>query len=1198
MKFDEAAVERAMIGFLEEVGWPHVHGNVIAPDGSNPERASYRDTVLAGRLRSAINKLNPHLGKEARQSAFRAASRLNGTSTLARNRTFHRAVTEGVRVESKDSKGRIRGDSARVFDLDNPIKGNDWLAVNQVTVERTGPNGGTRRPDIVLFVNGLPLVMVEVKDPADPTANLKKAYDQLRTYLEEIPDAFDHNELLVVTDGTETSMGTITSEFSRFAAWKTIDGRREQAGAGQMETLVRGALTPARLLDLVSGYMAFEDGHDRTEKKVAAYHQYWAVRKAVESTMEASAKKGDRRAGVVWHTQGSGKSLSMIFYAARLIRDPRFRNPTIVVITDRNDLDGQLFGNFAAVPDLIPAPEQATDRQDLRERLRRASGGVVFTTIQKFSTEKDESDFPTLSDRENIIVIADEAHRSQYELLRHGGFARNIRRAVPNASFIGFTGTPIETGDNITRAVFGDYIDVYDIEQSVTDKNTVPISYEARIAEIDLDARYRPRIDPDFEEVTEAEERGIKKKMESRWSRIEAVVGTDERLAAIAADIVGHFEKRLDAMDGKGMIVAMSRRIAAALYREIVRLRPAWHEDDDRRGAIKVIMTGSASDAAELRPHVRNKRRSEAIQQRLKDPADPLKLVIVRDMWLTGFDCPPLHTLYVDKPMKAHTLMQAIARVNRVFKTKPGGLVVDYIGLGEFLRQAVRDYTDSHGRGEPVIDLAKAVAAFDERLGVCRDILHGYDYSGFIGGNEKAQVRSLVGALDHIEAHQLRDRLLAEVSALLQAFRLAGTDQHVLGLRSEIEFFLAIRGRLLKLTGRQKLTADELNFKVGQIVSRAVVSEGVRDIFEEAGIHHPNLSIVDEKFLQEVRELPERNLAAAALDRLLREEIKVRLRRNVVESARFSERLEATMRRYHNRTIEAAQVVLELIDMARDLQARVERGDGLGLDEDELAFYDAVSDNTSAVEVLGDEVLGRLARELTTTLRRSVTVDWSERESVRAKVRIEVKRLLKRYGYPPDLQESATDLVLRQAEVLGEEWIEAGPADYLLKLVGELEAEPYVRHLPVMTLAAAAGSFLDNRPVEAEGWVAAPGRLRKGMFVAKVEGRSMEPRIMSGSYCVFRGEAGGGPLAGSRQGKIVLAVLHDAADPEDGGAYTIKVYKRLVPLVDDSARAAPIELQPINPAFDAISLVDESGVTVIAEFVRALDGADAVDPLE
>ena len=1195
MKFDEAAVERAMLGFLEEVGWSHLHGNVIAPDGLRPERASYRDVVLVARLKQAIATLNPHLTTDAREAAFRAVLRPPGTTVLARNRAFHRMLADGVRVETKGKDGRVRGDIARLFDLDNPRKGNDWLAVNQFTVERIGPNGGTRRPDIVLFINGLPLAMVEVKDPADSTATLMTAFDQFRTYVDQIPDAFDHNEILVVTDGTETSMGTITSGFSRFAAWKTIDGRKEHAGAGQMETMVRGALTPERLLDLVSAFVAFEDGEEQVEKKIAAYHQYWAVQKAVESTVEASGKRGDHRAGVVWHTQGSGKSLSMIFYTARLIRDPRFRNPTIVVITDRNDLDGQLFGNFASVPDLIPAPEQAADRQDLRERLQRASGGVVFSTIQKFSTEKGEADFPTLSERDNIIVIADEAHRSQYELLKKGGFARNIRRALPNASFIGFTGTPIETGDNITRSVFGDYIDVYDIEQSVEDKNTVPISYEARIADIDLDPKYRPRIDPDFEEVTEAEEATTKQRMESRWSRVEAVVGTDERLSAIAADLVDHFEKRLDAMEGKGMIVAMSRVIAAKLYREITRLRPDWHDEDDRKGVIKVIITGSASDSKDLREHVRNKRRNDDIKARLKKADDPLRLVIVRDMWLTGFDCPPLHTLYVDKPMKGHTLMQAIARVNRVFKTKPGGLVVDYIGLGEFLKQAVRDYTDSHGRGEPVVDLAKAVAAFDERLGICRDILHGFDYSRFMTGGETAKLRALVGALDHIEANDLKDRVISAISGLLQAFRLAGTDQHVLGMRSEVEFFLAIRGRLLKLTGRQKLTADELNFKIGQIVSRAVVSEGVKDIFEEAGIRHPHISIVDERFLKEVRELPERNLAAAALDRLLREEIKIRLRRNVVDSARFSERLDATMRRYHNRTIEAAQVVLELIDMAKELQGRLERGELLGLNEDELAFYDAVSDNESAVQLLGDEVLGRLARELTSTLRRSISVDWAEREPVRAKLRIEVKKLLRKYGYPPDMQEGATDLVLRQAEVIGDEWLATGPAQPMLKLVGEIEAEPYIRHLPVMTLAAAAGHFLENRPIEVEGWTEAPGKLRRGMFIAKVVGRSMEPRIPAGSYCVFRGEEQGGPLAGSRQGKIVLAVLHDAADPEDGGAYTVKVYKRLADRALESDRTEPVELQSINPAFKAIPVSDQSGVTVVAEYLRTLDGTAYTD---
>jgi type I restriction enzyme R subunit len=639
------------------------------------------------------------------------------------------------------------------------------------------------------------------------------------------------------------------------------------------------------------------------------------------------------------------------------------------------------------------------------------------------------------------------------------------------------------------------------------------------------------------------------------------------------------------------MVVCMSRRIAARLYAEIVKLRPDWHDDDDKKGLLKVIITGAASDPPELQPHVRNKRRNQAIQARLKDPADPLRMVIVRDMWLTGFDCPPLHTLYVDKPMKGHTLMQAIARVNRVFGTKPGGLVVDYIGLGEWLKQAVRDYTDSHGRGEPVVDISVAVAAFDERLGICRDMFHGYDYTKFIGGSDAVQLKTLIKGLEFVEVKRLRDRVLATTGALLQAFRLAGTEPDVLAQRDEVAFFLAVRGRLLKLTQRQKLSADELNFKVGQIVSRAVVSGGVKDIFAEAGIRHPNISIVDEEFLAEVRELPEKNLAAAALERLLRDEIKVRLRRSIVDTVKFSERLDATMRKYHNRTIEAAEVVLELIEMAKDLNARVQRGEDLGLNEDELAFYDALSHNESAVEVMGDEVLSKLARELTSTLRRSVSVDWSLRESVRARLRIEVKQLLKKYGYPPDMQDDATKLVLQQAEALGDDWLASGPAQSVLKLVSEAEAEPYVKHLPVMSLAAAAGCFLDNRPILVDGWVEVPGKLGRGMFVARIEGHSMEPRIPAGSYCLFRANPDGGPIAGSRQGKIVLAALHDAADPEDGGAYTVKVYRRLGQRQAGEDAGPRVYLESLNPTFAPIELPPDQDVVVAAKFVRLVEPA-------
>lgn len=1020
-RFVESTVEDALLTWLQkDLGWQYVQGQDIAPDGISPERDSFGVVVLADRLRSALVRLNPELPSAALDDAFRRVTVPSGATMLASNRAFHRMLRDGVPVEYLNQGGRIVGDRALLFDPEK-IEDNDWLAVNQFTVVE---GQHTRRPDVVLFVNGLPLVLIELKNLADENATQRDAYNQIQTYKEQIPSIFLWNSLLVISDGAEAGMGTLTSDLQRFMPWKTVDGSTEIGGFNQLEVLAKGVFERRRFLDIISGFIAFETDGAIAAKKVAAYHQYWAVNKAVEATLHASAPAGDHRIGVVWHTQGSGKSLSMAFYASKIIRHPAMQNPTLVVLTDRNDLDDQLFNAFALASDLLPeAPQQAQSKEDLKRLLQVASGGIIFTTVQKFGRNGPDTS-PLMSDRRNIVVITDEAHRSQYDFV--DGFARNIREALPNASFIGFTGTPIESGDRITRSVFGDYIDIYDIAQAVEDGATVPIYYEGRLAEIELDPTLRPQIDPDFEEVTESEDRDAKKKLQTKWARIEAVVGSEKRLRAIAKDIVDHLEARHRAMAGKVMVVCMSRRICADLYSQITALRPEWHSHSDANGAIKVVITGSASDPGNLRPHIRNKVRNEVIKQRLKDPEDPLQMVIVRDMWLTGFDAPCLHTMYIDKPMKGHSLMQAIARVNRVFKDKPGGLIVDYLGLGEALKLAFHDYTESKGRGEVAIDVGQAVAALQERLEVCQGILHGFDYKGFRSTHATAQLAAMTGAIDFIEGQDDgSERFMAAAGGLLKAFRLAGASQEALVLRDEVAFLLGIRGRLRKLTATQQLSTDEIDFAIGQIVSKAVMSGGVKDIFAEAGIDRPNISLVDDEFLAEVRNMPHRNLAAAALERLLRDEIKIRSKQNVVEARKFSEMLEATMRKYHNRSIEAAQVVLELVEMAKEFRRMAERGVELNLTADELAFYDALVTNESAVRQMGDGTLQAMAREIASTLQNSVTVDWAIKDTVRAALRLKVKGLLRRYKYPPDEQETATQLVLEQAEVLAEHWMPA-----------------------------------------------------------------------------------------------------------------------------------------------------------------------------
>jgi type I restriction enzyme R subunit len=1015
----ESTVEQAALEWLVQDGWDTEHGPSIAPGEHWAERESWDQVVLARRLRDAIDLLNPGVPDSARDEAHRRVLRLDVPDPIGRNRLLHRYLVDGVEVEYAAGDGRIAGERIRLIDFERPLT-NDFLAVNQFTIIEAGEN---RRPDVVLFVNGLPLVLVELKDPTTESADVWSAFNQLQTYKSKIPTVFGYNELLVASNGVEARYGSLTSGREWFMRWRTIDGSSLAPGElAELEVLIRGLLTPDRLLGYLRHFVVFADEPGGVSKKLAGYHQFHAVDRAVETTVVASSPWGDKRAGVVWHTQGSGKSLTMAYFAGRLVLEPALENPTIVVLTDRNDLDDQLFSTFAQCAELLrQEPVQAESSAHLRGLLSVAAGGVVFTTIQKFLPDEGGGRFPLLTDRRNVVVIADEAHRSQYDFIK--GFARNIRDALPNATFIGFTGTPIELADRSTPAVFGDYIDIYDVARAVGDGATVPIYYESRLARLDLPEDQKPRVDAEFEEVTEGEEVTAKERLKSKWAALEALVGTEKRLSLVAADLVEHLERRWEALEGKAMIVAMSRRIAVELYDSLARLRPEWAGATDAEGALKVVMTGSASDPLPWQGHIRNKGRREALARRFRDPDDPFRIVIVRDMWLTGFDAPSLHTMYLDKPMRGHGLMQAIARVNRVFRDKPGGLVVDYLGVADQLKAAMATYAASGGKGTTAIDQEQAVAVFREKYEVAAALFHGFDRSRFFAGTPTERLSVLPAALEFVLAQpEGRERLLASVGALSKAFALAVPHEDALALRDEVAFFQAVRAALPKGGVEGRRGPLEIEHAVRQIVSGAIVSEEVIDVFAAAGLPKPDISILSEEFLAEVRELPQKNLAVELLRKLLTDEIRTRSRRNLVESRAFSEMLERSLRKYQNRAIETAAVIEELIELAKEMREARERGERLGLSDDELAFYDALETNDSAVAVLGDETLRTIARELVRTVRSNTTIDWAEKESVRARLRLYVKRVLKKYGYPPDKQARATQTVLEQAELLSAGW--------------------------------------------------------------------------------------------------------------------------------------------------------------------------------
>lgn len=1040
----EDQIEQSTLETLRGMGWQILHGPDIGPDGTGERE--YRDIALKNRLKTALANINPNIPQPAIDEAFKKIVLINKPTLLENNQAFHKLLVGGVPVQFRDKGGDIKHDLVKIIDFDN-VANNEFVAVNQLTVLQGDFH---RRPDVVLFVNGLPLMLIELKNAVDSKADLTAAYRQIQTYKREISNFFWFNELCVISDGIEAEMGTITSSPERMMPWKTIDGNKEAGRVPMMDILTKGVFDKQRLLDILQNFIVFErDDKDDTHfvKKVAAYHQYWVVNKALTSTLRASAENGDQRAGVVWHTQGSGKSLSMVFYAGKMMRSQQLHNPTVVVVTDRNDLDGQLFGTFSACMDLLGEdPVQANSRSDLRKLLDRQAGGIIFTTIQKFSLEDTEDTVPVLTNRRNVIVLADEAHRSQYGLkarIRESdaqlvyGYAKYMRDALPGASYIGFTGTPIESSDKSTPAVFGDYVDIYDVKQAVEDGATVPIYYESRLVDLGMDEDTKQWLDQEVDDLLEGEELSRQDKLKSEYAQKEAIVGNGERLNTIALDIIEHFEARQAVIVGKGMIVTMSRNIAVELYEKIVAYRPDWHSDDDLGGAIKVIITGSASDPEHLQPHIRNKQRIKTIEKRIKNPQDSLELVIVCDMWLTGFDVPSMHTMYLDKPLKGHNLMQAIARVNRVWPGKTGGLVVDYLGVAGALRDAMADYTRSGGEGAPQLDITEAVAQMKMRYEVVRDMFGNFDYKQYFDAPTTQQLQVILDAEEYIlSVNDGEKRFKQNVLELSKAFALAMPQPEALKIREEVAFFQAIKARIEKVTSRSGgISDDEYRTALKQIVDKAIAPVGVVDVFEAAGLDKPEISILSDEFFAEIRAMERKNLAVEALKKLLNDEVKAKFGKNAVKNAKFSEMLNDALKRYKNGTIEAAQVIEELIAIGKDIKTATKEGAELDLEPDEVAFYDALLENGSARDVMDDKQLREIAKILVEQVRRDASIDWFVRKSVQAKLRINVKKTLAKYGYPPDQQAIATNLVLEQAALYGNDWSRnnKGQNDYYAK---------------------------------------------------------------------------------------------------------------------------------------------------------------------
>lgn len=1043
----ESQLENNIIKILETKGYKHIYGPNIAPDSKNPERETFEDVILKERLTKAIDKLNPDIPTEAKQQAIKQILNIHTPDVTFNNEKFHKYLTDGIEIEYLKGSDMV-GARVILIDYDNP-ENNEWLAVNQYVIQY---NNLIKRPDIILFVNGLPLVGIELKNPEDEKATLLTAYRQFQTYKKYIPSLYDYNSLLIVSDGIDAKYGALTAPWTRFMHWKTKDGIKEDPiTEPQINTMIHGLLNHSTLLELIKDFTVFETEEKfdnetglktiETMKKVAAYHQYYAVKKAIDSTIEAASQEGDGKAGVMWHTQGSGKSLSMVFYTGKIVQ--RLDNPTVVVITDRNDLDNQLFDTFAASSQLLrQEPIQAKNRAHLRELLNTTGGGVIFTTIQKFSPFEDEDDYPLLSERKNIVVVADEAHRSQYgfgakeryvkdeEGNEIGtkttyGYAKYLRDAVPNASFIGFTGTPIEKEDRSTPRVFGEYIDIYDVAQAVEDKATVPIYYESRLAQIHLKEEYREQLDEEVSEITESESSTATEKAKAKWTRLEAIVGHEARIKDIAKDILEHFESRQEVFEGKAMIVCMSRRIAVEMYEEIIKLKPEWHNENLNEGNIKVVMTSASTDPLNWQLHKTTKDQRKELAERFKDADDELKIVIVRDMWLTGFDAPCVTTMYVDKPMQGHTLMQAIARVNRIYKEKTGGLVVDYIGIASDLKKALARYSESGGKGEPAMDINEAISIMKEKYEIVQDLLWGFNYKKYFKADVNEKLKVLLEAQEFILEKEIgKDEFVKYVTELSKAFALVVPNIEAMKIKDDVGFFQAVKARLVKYepTGEQK-SDEEIETAIRQIVDKAVVSEGIVDIYKEAGIKNPDISILSDEFIEEVKNIKYKNVSIELLKKLLNDEIRIRSRKNLIQTKKLSEMLQSAIEKYQNNVFTSVQMIDELIKIAKEIQEGDKDAKALGLSEEEISFYDALSNNESAKELLGDKVLQEIAQDLVKQVKKNASIDWTIRESVRAKLRRLVKRTLRRYNYPPDQRKSTTDMVIKQAELFAEETI-------------------------------------------------------------------------------------------------------------------------------------------------------------------------------
>ena len=1021
-QFHEDDLEQATLEWLEGLGYETLNGATLAHDGVAPERDGYADVVLSGRLEKALMRVNPTATRETIARAMQLVTMAETPNLIINNRIFQKYVTDGIDVEVRTADGRNTVEKLWLFDFQNPMN-NDFLAVNQFIVTEGTHN---KRPDVVVFVNGLPLVVIELKNSTDEQVGISDAYHQLQTYKSTIPSLFQFNAFLVTSDGVNARAGSLTADEERFMMWRTTDGKTiAPSTAPQLEVLLQGMFQPAVFLDLLRHFIVFQTDGEKTFKILAAYHQYYAVNKAVEEAKRAAAETGDRKIGVIWHTQGSGKSLSMVFYTGKLVL--AMDNPTIVVLTDRNDLDDQLFNTFSISSDLLrQTPRQADSRSDLKQLLAVEAGGIIFTTMQKFAPEEGFTHMDALTTRRNVIVMADEAHRTQYgfqaEVTDGGtkyGYAKYMRDALPNASFIGFTGTPVESTDKNTPAVFGEYIDIYDMTRAVEDGSTVKIYYESRIVKLDLPKGLD--IDTEYDDITEFQEETDRERLKSKWSRLEALAGAEQRIQKLAADMVHHFEARQKAMFGKSMIVVMSRRIAIDLYKEIVKLRPEWHSDDDDKGVIKIVMTGTSSDPEHWQPFIGNKKRRDHLARRMKDTNDELKIVIVRDMWLTGFDVPSMHTMYIDKPMRGHNLMQAIARVNRVFRDKPGGLIVDYIGIADSLKEALKQYTDSD-RGNTGIDTSLAVDLMLEKFEIIQEMLYKHNYDHFHSEKSTKRMKAITETMDFVIGlgEEEKNRFLKVVTELGKAFALCATEEEAQELNAEIGFFKAVKAGIVKLipTEGTKKTSSQIDAQLNQLISQSVISDEVIDIYSSLGLENPDISILSDEFLDEVKALPQKNLAVELLNRLLQGKVKNIQRTNLVKAQKFTDMLNNAINKYNKRAIETSKVIEELIELAKEMNDSYKAGENTGMIKEEIAFYDALASHDTAEQVLGDDILKAIAHELTAAIKENMSIDWNLRESARAKMRITVRRLLKKYGYPPDLQKLAVETVVKQAELM------------------------------------------------------------------------------------------------------------------------------------------------------------------------------------